>query len=1029
MSQRIYAVLGTILILSLTISTLQALVPPNPMYRHVPAAYERTRPELPGTFFSEQTREIPNNILVLRVQFSDLSFVQTPAFPDSLAHNDAFFDRWMLHLADFYSDASHGRYQLSYTLWDQVFTMSHPLAYYGGDTDDYIDARSEEMIAELIQLADPQIDFTQYGGIIVFHAGPGQEADTSGIRTDTIWSTFVTRKNLQDALDPENDNYPGIATADGINLKNIVLVPESEFHDYFPLPPDPNSGTYLFSIYGVLAHQYGHLIGLPTLFDNDSGNGVSQGIGNWGLMGTGVWNASGYVPAQLCAWSRYHLGWEDAVTLTGDMQGLQLDYFQNHNTLTPRLYKVPISANEYFLLENRQQNPDDSVDPYSGAPSYSFNLLPEGEQDYYPDYPLLPFFNFMENRYKGSEWDFMLPGLGGPLLPGQSQPLDGSGMLIWHIDENVIAANFDTGFEMNRVNADASHKGVDLEEADGIEQLDTGLFDYYKYGGPNDSFRPGNNDYFGNSVHNGLLSLPNAVSYYGGYPLEIYDISQVDKKMIFSVRFGWKLEANYTGINTINAAMIDLDRDGTQEIFQPLPDGQIYIWKNEALMPGYPVAADTLAQTFTWDGSTAYLPVQRQNLVRLRSLDQNGIETLFNLPNYSWASHPVDAGNELLLPFNKADGTGEYDYLDKATGQRHPGLYFSEQICANLIYANERVWALTRHPGQAYTLNSFDVNGDHYTGIPLVIPADSLVVSMFMAPFTRGEGNDLILQTEHAVYVYDDNLNPVPGFPFIHDEVVTAPLSFADYDKNGYYDILLGTSSGAMVIDYAGRLMGTSRLVGSSADSLSSGVRALDIDHDGQLDIIGNFSNNRLGAWNENYVSDQGFPVSFSERSRHLPLVGKASDDLYYLWTASDNGKIFRKEIPGYDPADADTTWFTEYGNLRRTAFLDVSSFPNQFLTDKTFVPGEVYIYPNPLKTYHGDQLVLNVMTSRNTQLNLKIYDISGALVYSGTGMAKAYLQNRDLFILPAGKLHSGIYIAVVSSDRGHINLKFAVEK
>ena len=154
---------------------------------------------------------------------------------------------------------------------------------------------------------------------------------------------------------------------------------------------------------------------LLNLFDTASSNGASQGIGNWGLMGTGIWNANGYVPAQLDPWCRMYLNWEPVITVISDTENIPVDYFLNQNPSFNRLYKLPISSTEYFLVENRQQNPDGSTDPYTGLPSYSFVLLPEGEQDYYEYYPLLPYFNFIENRYKGSEWDFMLPGLGGPI--------------------------------------------------------------------------------------------------------------------------------------------------------------------------------------------------------------------------------------------------------------------------------------------------------------------------------------------------------------------------------------------------------------------------------------------------------------------------------------------------------------------------------------------------------------------------------------------------------------------------------------
>ncbi|HNQ44688.1 MAG TPA: hypothetical protein PKI59_09660, partial [Candidatus Cloacimonadota bacterium] len=282
-----------------------ALVPPHPQYKNIPSTWEATRIEglsypHPGGHSlvsplenKGKERILPQNILALRVQFSDVSFVSTASYPDSIPHNTAFFERWMLHLQDFFYDASHGQYEMDYHVYPDVFTLPRPMSYYGADTSVRIYALLPHILPDLMPLCDHLIDFTQYQGVIIFHAGAGQESDIDEIRTDQIWSTFLTRKVLQAAFDPDNDDYPGFITGDGAILTNVVIVPEHEFQDYFPLPPDENAGAYLFSIYGVLAHQFAHILGLPTLFDNDSSDDRSQGIGNWGLMGTGVWNASG----------------------------------------------------------------------------------------------------------------------------------------------------------------------------------------------------------------------------------------------------------------------------------------------------------------------------------------------------------------------------------------------------------------------------------------------------------------------------------------------------------------------------------------------------------------------------------------------------------------------------------------------------------------------------------------------------------------------------------------------------------------
>ena len=156
---------------------------------------------------------------------------------------------------------------------------------------------------------------------------------------------------------------------------------------------------------GVWCHEFGHELGIPDLYDTD---GSSEGIGNWGLMAAGSWADNGETPVYFSAWSRYWLGWVEPIIITEDINNLELEPIENEGNI----YLLPIpgnwsNSNEYYLLENRQQLKYDSY------------------------------------------------------LPGE-------GLLIWHIDEDVLNSKWNS----NGVNADEEHKGVDLEEADGDDDLD-----------------------------------------------------------------------------------------------------------------------------------------------------------------------------------------------------------------------------------------------------------------------------------------------------------------------------------------------------------------------------------------------------------------------------------------------------------------------------------------------------------------------------------------------------------------------------
>ena len=162
---------------------------------------------------------------------------------------------------------------------------------------------------------------------------------------------------------------------------------------------------------GVIAHEFGHDLKWPDLYDID---GSSYGVGDWALMGTGYWNGLGVAgnsPALPDVWSKWYQGWLTPTTISGYSYGQPIPQIETNPTA--------------FLL---RPNPD-AVDWLYGANS--------GQGEYF----------LVENRQQTS-YDLALPG---------------EGLLVWHIDENLRYDNW--------VNANENHPLVKLIQADGLNEL------------------------------------------------------------------------------------------------------------------------------------------------------------------------------------------------------------------------------------------------------------------------------------------------------------------------------------------------------------------------------------------------------------------------------------------------------------------------------------------------------------------------------------------------------------------------------
>ena len=110
---------------------------------------------------------------------------------------------------------------------------------------------------------------------------------------------------------------------------------------------------------GVFSHEFGHLLGLPDLFNldyaifgGDTPKMDSAGIGAWGVMGWGAlgWNGNDG-PNSFTGWSLRELGWLDPIRPTSHVEDITLDPVM----VKGEVYEVLLPNGERFLIENRQR--------------------------------------------------------------------------------------------------------------------------------------------------------------------------------------------------------------------------------------------------------------------------------------------------------------------------------------------------------------------------------------------------------------------------------------------------------------------------------------------------------------------------------------------------------------------------------------------------------------------------------------------------------------------------------------------------
>lgn len=111
--------------------------------------------------------------------------------------------------------------------------------------------------------------------------------------------------------------------------------------------------------FGTICHEYSHCFGLPDFY-----YGSTNYVGSWDLMDYGNYNGDGYCPAGYSAHERMLMGWLDMTELSEPSVINDLGSLEEQSQAY--LIRNDGYANEYYIVENRQQTGWDQYLPGSG---------------------------------------------------------------------------------------------------------------------------------------------------------------------------------------------------------------------------------------------------------------------------------------------------------------------------------------------------------------------------------------------------------------------------------------------------------------------------------------------------------------------------------------------------------------------------------------------------------------------------------------------------------------------------------------
>lgn len=957
---------------------------------------------------------------------------------DPLPHDKAYFEAHLEFAKNYFERNSNGQFTIQYQVVDQVFRLPKEMKEYSPIGEDPSPLPLAEFAADVWETVNEsgqvQLDFTTDSetAFIVFHAGVGRDIQLIGTTLDKtpqdIPSVYLSRNAISRLFD--DPSFSGFPINNGdVLVENTLILPRTLSR----AGEDISGNTFVLplSINGMVTAQIASHIGLPDLFNTETGE---SGIGRFGLMdGAGIFAYNGLFPPELSAWEKIHLGWQQPFNVNpGSEQSFTLPAasLRDPNSIA----KIPISVDEYFLVENRHRDIDNqgvtltirrpdgtTVDQHFTNQDTSFVFQLSGFADELEPGVVTNVSNF----------DFALPG--GPVGAidefDEDRTLNG-GILVWHIDEGVIRNQLSA---RAGINDNPDRRGVNLQEADGAQDIgrptqigittnnpNGSAFDFWWSG--NDATvitQTGEITLYENRF--GPDTTPNNKSNSGAAtPFELFEFSDILPTATFGVR---PVEPGGGLYEVADATVLN-------------PGLTYYTPADDPYWNRYPLSVISLgdrSKSIISTPQSIYYRVHQGDLQQLHQNNNLYQQPIFhsNSETVTLATKPLSGGQDIAVrtlertgitfteawefetPANRGLISSPSSDILQFDGTRARARISSQTIDEN--YYPDPVW-------RSEQINGFESSITNSGEVTITTPSAERTtqVSVPDLPFVRKHigliqqadgGYKTFLLLENDLYLFDNLSGGVERRTIHSSEKMDWP-AIADIDKSGSADFLFVDRAENQLVakNLNGAVLSGFPITPPPGVQFTGTPLVADIDGNGEFELIitgqDTYSMN-LYAYRFNGTPVEQFPllvggVNSQEDDPVHPALGDQ-----YLTAISHSGDLRVWRFPNMETI----LWESRYGNSGN------NKLTGRQLTEPVSTPGfgvlnkaETYNWPNPAT----DHTYIRFQTEDAGEVRIRIATTSGRMIYDRTVETRGGLAE-EIKIDTSG-WGSGGYMAMVSA-------------